>query len=88
MTTKQLNKTDLDWMDEPIKADRWVNIYFETNGHSSKGMFTYPCETSAIEAVKAFYIEAEKAGKWRRIEDGAVLPIDVLSHVIQLPVKS
>jgi len=76
-----------DWMDDPIKADKWQNLYFSKSGSTYKPKRTHETE----EAAKA------RATKWENIiakDDGsgwiAEWGISALeySHCIQLPVKS
>jgi hypothetical protein len=47
MSTKQIIKDDLAWMDQPIKATKWRNLRFKKDGSAVWGSLVYESEEAA-----------------------------------------
>lgn len=71
------------WMDEPVKSDKWSNLYFMTDGRTILSKVVYSSEEKAAEVTKYF-----AHGSHCLWNDKPLSPAGYLSHVIQIPVKS
>ncbi len=86
MTTKDLTRKDLRWMDEPIKSTQWKNLYFMKDGKSVDALRIHPTEDDAKEMAKNtmdkgfVFVNLIKANIRLRVSD--------ISHAIQIPIKS
>lgn len=98
---KQIKDTNLDWMDEPIKADKWRNLIFTKKGNAYPGINIWSSEEMAVEALNRAISaigSLNSAGGVvncivchgpfeARCGQKCILATDY-SHAIQLPVKS
>jgi hypothetical protein len=78
------------WMDAQVRAEKWRNLYFLTNGRTFRGRGVYDSERSAQQACKRSLDEgmAHPKRAVTRVDTGELVPIDNISHTIQMPVKS
>lgn len=93
-------ETNLDWMDEPIKADRWSNLYFTKCGSSGLGKKTFNSEVDAKNHAYELKQALEMNGTYAPLPNGVCISMvkgrarhhgvetKILSHAIQIPVKS
>jgi len=84
-------KPNLDWMDEPIKADRWKAMMFLTGGRSIVGQHFYASEERVFEAEREWKADTErKMGMrddiWCSHPDGQFWYSEY-SHCIAIPIK-
>lgn len=100
MTTKTTHPPKIKLSDYPdeVRADKWINVYFQTDGVVFYGVNHYPTEESAkqrfdeycrkkLSALKSGIISESKILDY--LPDGAVLfRFTKFSHGIQLPIKS
>ena len=80
------------WMDEPIKAEKWRNLWFLKDGRSRLGKTEYPTQSAAEEGVKSvddihYGLTWPNTGYFTQ-EGGSYMPLRYVSHAIQIPVKS
>jgi len=78
-----------DWMYDPIKADKWANLYFTKSGKSIIGYNTYNTQEEALKMVKRNRKTGlPVSGETWMASDGVSRPMSEYSHAIQIPVKS
>lgn len=89
--TKQ--ETNLDWMDAPIKSDKWRNLCFVKDGSSYYGLCVHPTEEAAKKAIIDWEKECEQCVRndprplHIELGDGSCYPFSEYSHSIQIPWK-
>lgn len=78
------NKPNLAWMDDPVKSDKWRNIYLLKNGCSHIAPKIHPSEEFAYQISRKNIDECNGLflkTKWGVQEPGFVV------GAIQMPVK-
>jgi hypothetical protein len=78
-------RRELEKLDEPIKADGWLNLYFLKSGKVFKGTVIHPTEQDAERLARKW--EATLAGKNGWFKDPWNVPVSQYSHFIPVPVK-
>lgn len=77
-----------DWMDAPITASKWRNLYFNKDGSSSLGMKASETEQEALQVYQEFsrLLNQNPQSLAQRC-DGSVYRWSQHSHCIQIPIK-
>lgn len=92
-TIKELirkQKNALKWMDEPIKADQWHNLYFLKNGKCIAGQNRHPTEEAAFKRADAIAkCASDRSDDFpiKFMPSGIVMRKKDFSHHMQMPVK-
>jgi hypothetical protein len=79
-------RRDLEKLDEPIRANKWRNMWFLKSGKCFHGQVDYPSEDAAKTAVVEW--ENTLTDKNGFILHPWNVPVAEYSHAIQIPVLS
>ncbi|MEO8627667.1 MAG: hypothetical protein ABI612_06135 [Betaproteobacteria bacterium] len=78
----------LDWLDAPIKCDKWKNLYFMTNGQSFLSSLVHPSLEEAGQGARRWIYEYKRDGNNSASDlNGAILARGKISHAIPIPWK-
>lgn len=84
LKTKSPPKDGLEYLDVPIKADAWVNLYFSIEGKCNYAPYIHPSEQEAI------YWQNRWSNFWRAHPEINLTSCDYIngynfSHTIAMP---